>query len=105
MVNRNGLNVNGTCCNGPDRFFTCIQPCKTFIRFCLRNSNPNLDNINRPTVFNNQECTYGFDETPILGGNNLDFTRLPQSVNLIVLPFKFSWMVNRKKKQLKKNIF
>jgi hypothetical protein len=64
-----------------------------------------LDNINRPTVFNNQECTYGFDETPILGGNNLDFTRLPQSVNLIVLPFKFSWMVNRKKKQLKKNIF
>ena len=46
---------------------------------------------------NNDECTYGFDETPILGGNNLDFTRLPQSANLIVLPFKFSWMVNRKK--------
>lgn len=43
-------------------------------------------------MFNNDECTYGFDETPILGGNNLDFTRLPQSANLIVLPFKFSWM-------------
>lgn len=92
FVNRKGLNVNGTCCNGPDRFFTCIQSCKTFIRFCLRNQNPNLDNIDRPKIFNNEECTYGFDETPILGGNNLDFTRLPQSANLIVLPFKFSWM-------------
>jgi hypothetical protein len=53
---------------------------------------------------NNQECTYGFDETPILGGNNLDFTRLPQSANLIVLPFKFSWMVN-KRNFLKKKLF
>ncbi|CAF3903583.1 unnamed protein product [Adineta steineri] len=92
LVNRKGLNINGTCCNGPDRFFSCISPCKTFIRFCLRNSNPNLDNINRPSLVNNQECTYSFDETPILGGNNIDFNRLPQYANLIVLPFKFSWM-------------
>ncbi|CAF0870541.1 unnamed protein product [Adineta ricciae] len=92
LVNRKGLNVNGTCCNGPDRFFTCIQPCKTFMRFCLRNQNPNLDDINRPATVNNEECTYSFDETPILGGNNIDFLRLPQQANLIVLPFKFSWM-------------
>ncbi|CAF3722031.1 unnamed protein product [Rotaria socialis] len=92
LINRKGLNINGTCCNGPDRFFTCVQSCKTFIRFCLRNQNPNLDNINRPLTFNNDECTYSFDETPILGGNNIDFARLPYRVNLIVLPFKFSWM-------------
>jgi hypothetical protein len=53
-----------------------------------------LDNINRPSTYNNEECTYSFDETPILGGNNIDFIRLPQYANLIVLPFKFSWMVN-----------
>ena len=73
---------------------TCLQPCKTFLRFCLRNTNPNLDNINRQSQNDNAQCTYSFDETPILGGNNIDFNRLPQTANLIVLPFKFSWMVN-----------
>jgi hypothetical protein len=43
---------------------------------------------------NDDECTYGFDETPILGGNTIDFTRLTQQANRIVLPFKYSWMVN-----------
>jgi hypothetical protein len=57
-----------------------------------------LDNINRPSTYNNDECTYSFDETPILGGNNIDFNRLPQYANLIVLPFKFSWMVRFPKK-------
>jgi hypothetical protein len=54
-----------------------------------------LDNIDNPTVLNTEECTYSFDETPILGGNSIDFTSFPQPANLIVLPFKFSWMVNK----------
>jgi delta-like protein len=51
-----------------------------------------LDNINRELERNNAQCTYSYDETPILGGNNIDFTRLPSRANVIILPFKFSWM-------------
>lgn len=92
LINRQGLTSNGSCCHGPNGFLTCLQPCRTFLRFCLRNVNPNVDHPDRPSPINHQECTYSFDETPILGGNSIDFTRSAAQANRIVLPFKFSWM-------------
>lgn len=56
--------------------------------------NPNVDGNekNHHHHHQQQQCTYSFDETPILGGNSIDFTRLTHQANRIVLPFKFSWM-------------
>ncbi|CAF0830256.1 unnamed protein product [Didymodactylos carnosus] len=100
--NPKGLNVNGSCCSGPNLFFTCLQPCKTFIRLCLRYINPTLDDISSSStttknsssaLLSPDSCTFGFHETPVLGGNNLDFTQTPTGrPNIFQLPFNFSWM-------------
>ncbi|CAF0735271.1 unnamed protein product [Didymodactylos carnosus] len=100
--NHDGLNSNGSCCSGPNLFFTCLQPCKTFIRLCLRYVNPTIDDINSRTIITKNSsnallspdsCTFGFHETPVLGGNNLYFTETSTGQpNIFQLPFNFSWM-------------
>lgn len=89
FTNSLGRLNSGQCCDGSSKSdVTCLSPCRTKFRVCLKIYQANIDTTS--------PCTFGDITTPVLGGNSLDVPKLNVDgfSNPIVFPFDFTWPVS-----------
>lgn len=85
LLNDDGLNADGNCCNGIRQSGSCSSTCHTFFRICLKHYQTNITP--------EPPCTFGELTTKIIGDNTFDFP--DETPNPIKLPFTFGWPVSK----------
>ncbi|MPC67735.1 Neurogenic locus protein delta [Portunus trituberculatus] len=89
FVNSYGRDIEGHCCSGfRDNQGRCTEGCNTKFRVCLK--------VYQDIIDPNSPCTFGEATTPILGENDVDFSKLAQDENSFENPVRFmlaSWQV------------
>ncbi|GBP60649.1 Neurogenic locus protein delta [Eumeta japonica] len=88
FTNPIGRLSSGLCCDGSNGD-SCVAPCRTKFRVCLKIYQANIDTTS--------PCTFGDVTTPVLGGNSPDMPNVNVEgfSNPILFPFDTSWPVVR----------
>lgn len=91
FVNSYGRDIEGHCCSGyRDSQGRCSGGCNTKFRVCLK--------VYQDIIDPNSPCTFGEATTPILGENDVDFSKLAQDESDFDNPVRFmlaSWQVRK----------